>query len=67
MHLVGNRTVLPKNENEMLCHMEPQYNVKGGCLGRVFSQIVFCVGGGGDGDEGVGGETGKVTERIDEN
>ena len=44
--------------------MEPLYNI-GGCLGRIFSQIVVCVGGGGG--EGVGGETGKVTERIDQN
>ena len=44
--------------------MEPQYNI-GGCLGRIFSQIVVCVGGGGGGSEAVGGETGKVTERIE--
>ena len=50
------------------CHsMGFQYNVGGGCLGRIFSQIVVCVGGGAGGGEGVGGETGKVTERIDEN
>ena len=56
------------HSSPLYCHnMEPQYNVGGGCLGRIFSQIEFCVGGGGDGGEGVGGETGKVTERIDQN
>ena len=56
------------HSSPLYCHnMEPQYNIGGGCLGRIFSQIVVCVGGGAGGGEGVGGETGKVTERIDEN
>ena len=50
------------------CHnIGNKNNVGERCLGRIFSQIVVCVGGGAGGGEGVGGETGKVTERIDEN